>query len=154
MVSFFIYTLMIKNWLQFIGESQQLELFKDEGIFPYTEEDIIDYLLELEDNKYFIDVRFGWLDKDNRFTQKVESYVEEPCIGVEINSGSLTKSEDVTSAVTSFIKRVSKKAKAVTKLIKAVALKSNPKKCKSAPSFGKRNPKYKAKMAGINVIIE
>lgn len=104
---------MIKNWLQFIGESQQLELFKDEGIFPYTEEDIIDYLLELEDNKYFIDVRFGWLDKDNRFTQKVESYVEEPCIGVEINSGSLTKSEDVTSAVTSFIKRVSKKAKAV-----------------------------------------
>lgn len=104
---------MIKNWLQFIKESQQLELFQDEGIFPYTEEDIRDYLLELEDNKYFIDVRFGWLDRDNRFTQKVEGYVEEPCIGVEINSSFLTKNEDVTSAVTSFIKRVSKKAKAV-----------------------------------------
>lgn len=104
---------MIKNWLQFIKESQQLELFQDEGIFPYTEEDIRDYLLELEDNKYFIDVRFGWLDRDNRFTQKVEGYVEEPCIGIEINSGYLTKSEDVTSAVTSFIKRVSKKAKSV-----------------------------------------
>lgn len=104
---------MIKNWLQFLNESQQLELFKDEGIFPYTEEDIMDFLLELEDADYSIEVRFGWLDSDNRFNEKVESHIQEPCIGIDINSGSNTKSEDVTSAITSFIKRVSKKSKSV-----------------------------------------
>jgi hypothetical protein len=104
---------MIKNWSQFIKESQQLNLFQDEGIFPYTEEDIIDHLLELEDNKYFININFGWLSEDNKFTQKIEVYVENPCILVEINSGSITKSEDVTSSVTSFIKRMRIKAKDV-----------------------------------------
>jgi hypothetical protein len=104
---------MIKNWSQFIKESQQLELFTDEGIFPYTEEDIMDFLLDLEDNGYSIGIRFGWFDSESRFSEKIESHYQEPCIGVSIDTTSKTKSENVTTSVTSFIKRVSKKAKAV-----------------------------------------
>lgn len=104
---------MIKNWLQFITESQQLELFPDEGLFPYTDEDIMDFLLELEDAGYGIEIKHGFLDSDNRFTKKVESMVEEPVIGVEIWKYQKVSDEDVTSCVSSFIKRVSKKAKAV-----------------------------------------
>lgn len=102
---------MIKRWLQFITESQQLELFEDEGLFPISDEDIMDYLLELEEAGYTIEIKHGFLDSNNKFTEKVESMVEEPVINVEISTYQRVSDEDVTSAVRSFIKRVSNKAK-------------------------------------------
>ena len=63
---------MIRNWYQF--NESQLDLFQGthyekpelvyNNLYPMDEDDIRDYLVELEDAKYSIVVNFGFLDSE------------------------------------------------------------------------------------------
>lgn len=103
---------MIRKWHQFISESQ-LELFNND-IYPFTEDDLSDYLLEFEEAGYRINLQFGWKDDDvdgNHFTRKIKSYINEPSILVRISGGK--SSDDMTKSLKTFINRMSRKAKLV-----------------------------------------
>jgi hypothetical protein len=119
---------MIKNWKQF-NEERQLDLFagtsyeKPElihnNLYPIDEDDIRDYLAEIEDEKYIIQVNFGFLSKSTgEYTELIDTYDVRPCISVNIMKMTIdykvvTGNEDVTSCLTSFIKRISHKFKEI-----------------------------------------
>ena len=119
---------MIKNWKQF-NEERQLDLFagtsyeKPElihnNLYPIDEDDIRDYLAEIEDEKYIIQVNFGFLSKSTgEYTELIDTYDVRPCISVNIMKMTIdykviTGNEDVTSCLTSFIKRISHRFKEI-----------------------------------------
>lgn len=119
---------MIKSWNQF-NEDKQLDLFSGtayekpelthNNLYPIDEDHIRDYLAEIEDEKYSIQVNFGFWNSGNaEYTELINSYEVRPCISVQIMKMTLdykvkTGSEDVTSCLTSFIKRVSHKFKEI-----------------------------------------
>ena len=85
---------MIKSWKQF-NEDKQLDLFagtsyeKPElihnNLYPIDEDDIRDYLAEIEDEKYSIQVNFGFWNSGNaEYTELINSYEVRPCISVQI----------------------------------------------------------------------
>lgn len=111
---------MIKSWKQF--NEKQLDLFagtafeKPElihnNLYPIGEDDIRDFLTEIEDENYSVVVNFGFLNtKIDEYTEIINGYYVRPCISVNIDTMSNTGNEDVTSCLTSFIKRVSHKFK-------------------------------------------
>jgi hypothetical protein len=112
---------MIKNWKKF-NEGKQLDLFQNtpyakpelihQNFYPIDEDDILDYLTEIEDAKYIIGVKFGFYKNDD-YTELIDSYKVRPCISVVIGAYYGTESYDVTSCLTSFSKRVKPKFKEV-----------------------------------------
>jgi hypothetical protein len=114
---------MIKSWKQF-NEDKQLDLFQDtpyakaelthNDLYPIDEDDIRDYLAEIEDEGYTITVNFGFLESSTGgYTELINSYSVRPCISVEIQPTSNVGSDDVTTCLTSFVKRVSNKFKEI-----------------------------------------
>lgn len=110
---------MIRNWYQF--NESQLDLFQGtqyekpelihNNLYPMNEDDIRDYLAELEDEGYSIIVNFGFLDKEKRYTESIFNRYMRPCMAIDIDGPHKNSNEDVTSCVTSFLKRVSNKFK-------------------------------------------
>lgn len=118
---------MIKKWNQFIVE-KQLQIFKGTSdeypeleyrhYYPISEEDIKDYLLEIEDAGYDINVNYGFIDAedthyhkrsgDNKifFTEYVKSISNTPLIEILISTTDRTGNDDVTSCLKSFIRRI------------------------------------------------
>jgi len=114
---------MIKSWKQF-NEDKQLDLFQNtpyakaelthNNLYPIDEDDIRDYLAEIEDEGYSITVNFGFLESSTgRYTELINSYDVRPCISVDIQTISTTGNDDVTTCLTSFVKRVSNKFKEI-----------------------------------------
>jgi len=114
---------MIKSWKQF-NEDKQLDLFQNtpyakaelthNNLYPIDEDDIRDYLAEIEDEGYSIVVNFGFLESSTgRYTELINSYDVRPCISVDIQTISTTGNDDVTTCLTSFVKRVSNKFKEI-----------------------------------------
>jgi len=119
---------MIKNWTEF-NEGKQLDLFQNtpyakpelihNNLYPIDEDDIRDYLTEIEDEKYIVRVDFGFYNtKDDEYTELIDSYKVRPCISIDISTYAKTAyaktgSDDVTSCLTSFVKRVSPKFKEI-----------------------------------------
>ena len=52
----------LKKYLEFIKESIKEDI-EEQSIWKVTEDDIQDYLRELEDEGYFIEVEFGFCQK-------------------------------------------------------------------------------------------
>ena len=112
---------MIKSWKQF-NEDKQLDLFQGtpyekpelthNNFYPIDEDDIRDYLAEIEDEGYLIVVNFGFYG-DSGYTELINSYDVKPCISVDIIVSNKVKNDDVTHCVLSFIKRVSNKFKEI-----------------------------------------
>jgi hypothetical protein len=107
---------MIKKWSDFIKETKQLNLFQDTewdtdeteliylNMYPITEEDIQDYLLEIEEAGYGIDIQFGFND-DGSFDKKINSYKIKTAIGITIVNND-PNHEDVTSCLRSTINKL------------------------------------------------
>jgi hypothetical protein len=104
---------MIKSWKQFLKESKQLNLFQftewdtDEpelvylDMYPVTPEDMEDYLLEIEESGYNIDIHFGFTSNNSqKFDQDITKYNEKGAIFIRIDRfGRNTNHEDVTSCL-------------------------------------------------------
>jgi len=114
---------MIKSWKKF-NEDKQLDLFQNtpyakaelthNNLYPMDEDDIRDYLAEIEDERYLITVNFGFLESSTGgYTELINSYDVRPCISVNIESTSNVGNDDVTTCLTSFVKRVSNKFKEI-----------------------------------------
>jgi hypothetical protein len=121
---------MIQSWNQF-NENKQLDLFQNtpyakpelihNNLYPMDEDDIRDYLTEIEDEGYSIVVNFGFLSPRNDvkesltggYTELINSYDVIPCISVNIEATSNVGNDDVTTCLTSFVKRVSNKFKKI-----------------------------------------
>jgi hypothetical protein len=121
---------MIRSWKQF-NEDKQLDLFQNtpyakpelihNNLYPMDEDDIRDYLTEIEDEGYSIVVNFGFLSSRNDvkesltggYTELINSYDVIPCISVNIEATSNVGNDDVTTCLTSFVKRVSNKFKKI-----------------------------------------
>jgi hypothetical protein len=115
---------MIKSWKKF-NEDKQLDLFQNtpyakaelthNNLYPIDENDIRDYLAEIEDEGYSITVNFGFLESSTGgYTELINSYDVRPCISVDIQTISpTTRKDDVTTCLTSFVKRVSNKFKEI-----------------------------------------
>ena len=113
---------MIKNWIQF-NEDKQLDLFQDTpyerpelvhgNLYSMSEEDIRDYLTEIEDEKYIVEVNFGFLNNDIKYTESITNRNMRPCVLVSITPAHDVKNYDVTTCLTSFFKRVKNKFKEI-----------------------------------------
>ena len=96
---------MIKNWNIF-NESNNLPVLKYQNMYPLDEEDILDYLTELEDERWIIDIDFGFINNNHKFITEISSRYAKPGIWINIQSGRDTSGLDVTSTLTAFIKRI------------------------------------------------
>ena len=114
---------MIQSWKQF-NEDKQLDLFQNtpyakpelihNNLYPMDEDDIRDYLAEIEDEEYSIVVNFGFLEASTgNYTELINSHYVTPCISVDIQTVSKTGNDDVTTCLTSFVKRVSNRFKEI-----------------------------------------
>jgi len=114
---------MIQSWKQF-NEDKQLDLFQNtpyakpelihNNLYPMDEDDIRDYLAEIEDEGYSIVVNFGFLEASTgNYTELINSHYVTPCISVDIQTVSKTGNDDVTTCLTSFVKRVSNRFKEI-----------------------------------------
>lgn len=114
---------MIQSWKQF-NEDKQLDLFQNtpyakpelihNNLYPMDEDDIRDYLAEIEDEGYSIVVNFGFLEASTgNYTELINSHYVTPCISVDIQTISKTGNDDVTTCLTSFVKRVSNRFKEI-----------------------------------------
>ena len=113
---------MIKSWLKF-NEGNQLDIFQNtpydrpelihNNLYPMDEDDIRDYLIELEDAHYTIVVNFGFCD-GVKYTESITSREMTPCVSLDIHVNQKTSDEDVTTGLRSFVKRVASKFKSVT----------------------------------------
>jgi len=114
-LSFFIYTLMkLKRYIQFIKESLKEDI-EDRKLWKLSEDDITDYMLEITDAGYYVEVQFGFSEKvkqsgykngewvqseKDAFTDKVKSGDEViPAYWISINKayGRKIKDTDVSS---------------------------------------------------------
>jgi hypothetical protein len=83
------------------------------------EDDIRDYLTELEDAGYMISVNFGFeenrnLSRTNYYTESIRGRNMKPAICIEIGSSpNKENNENITTCLTSFVKRVSQKFKTI-----------------------------------------
>lgn len=108
---------MIKKWKDFIKESKQLNLFRDTewdidepeivylDLYTINEEDLSDYLLEIEEAGYSIDIQFGFTDDKGSFHQEINNYKVKTSIGVTITYNN-PNHEDVTSCLRSTINKM------------------------------------------------
>lgn len=113
---------MIKSWLKF-NEGNQLDIFQNtpydrpelihNNLYPMDEDDIRDYLIELDDAHYTIVVNFGFCD-GVKYTERITSREMTPCVSLDIHINQKTSDEDVTTGLRSFVKRVASKFKSVT----------------------------------------
>jgi hypothetical protein len=105
---------MIKKYLQFISESIK-EKIEEKTLWKLSEDDITDYMLEITDAGYYVEVQFGFSEKFKQgaykdgkwieiekdvFTEKVKSGDEViPAYWISINKayGRKIKDTDVTS---------------------------------------------------------
>lgn len=127
---FFIYNyIMIKNWLEFITEAKQLDIFTGtihekpeliyKDIWPILPETIIDNLLELEDNNYHVEFEYGfsYLREDGSvfYDNVINSYTVRPSVKIEIYSefNDSSEYEDLSSTLRSFYNRIKYRFKSV-----------------------------------------
>ena len=105
---------MIKKYLQFISESIK-EQIEEKTLWKLSEEDITDYMLEITDAGYYVEVQFGFSEKFKQgaykdgkwvenekdvFTEKVKSgdeVISAYWIAIHKPKGRKIKNDDVTS---------------------------------------------------------
>jgi len=105
---------MIKKYLQFISESIKEDI-EEQSIWKITEDDIKDYLRDLEDEGYIIEVEFGFSQKVKQnsykdgkpttsekdvFTEKVlagDSII--PAYWIRISESDESSNEDVSDSI-------------------------------------------------------
>lgn len=102
----------LKRYIQFIKESLKEDI-EEKNLWKLTEQDIEEYMLEITDAGYYIEVQFGFSEKVKKgsykngnwvetekdvFTEKVKSGDEViPAYWIFIHKGNKVKSDDVTS---------------------------------------------------------
>lgn len=102
----------LKRYIQFIKESLKEDI-EEKNLWKLTEQDIEEYMLEITDAGYYIEVQFGfsekvkqgsykngnWVETEKEaFTEKVKSGDEViPAYWIFIHKGYKVKNDDVTS---------------------------------------------------------
>lgn len=81
----------IKNYIQFIKESRY-----SKRIYELSESKIREYLIELEDAGYFIEVSYGFVDNEGEYTRKAYSDKEvKPAYWIDIHSTRDSNNDDL-----------------------------------------------------------
>lgn len=102
----------IKNYIQFIKESKD-----SKRIYELSETKIREYLIELEDAGYFIDITFGFMDNEGEFTRKVYADKEvKPAYWIEIHSTKDSTNEDLIEVLKTACSIIEDEADAEIKL--------------------------------------